>query len=139
MTPLTEFLLARITEDKAVAEAAIKSRPRGQHDWDDDLNDGIWKADDRTESIEGEHMEIYDEGGHTHEHAVHIARFDPSRILAQCSAMTKMLDKYYHIQESLRNYPNPGNASSLITAEHMLRLVALLYVDHPDYQREWRL
>jgi hypothetical protein len=54
--------------------------------------DGRWKADGCY--VEGEHFEIYDEGGHNAEQAAHIAEHDPAHVLRTIQAHRKIVERY---------------------------------------------
>ncbi|MEV5944616.1 DUF6221 family protein [Streptomyces sp. NPDC051994] len=71
--------------------------------------------------------------------AVHAARHDPARVLREVDAKRSIVDAYVEAAawfDAPENRHHPaGEAYGLYTA---LRLLALPYADHPDYQ-EWRL
>ena len=112
---LTEFLTARIDEDEAAArpfrnalgdvkpwrcdEVGGKVRQVGQQEFG--LPDVVSESD-------------------THLTAVHIARHDPARILAECEAKRQLIERV----------GNPDWAG--------FRILALPHADHPDYRPEWR-
>jgi hypothetical protein len=118
---LDEFLLARIAEDKRVAtDAAAAAEDRG-HD----------------PSAAGPDGPV----------AEHRARFDPARVLAECSAKRRMVlacrESRPDLQflgarpEGLGDFPlTPRDQQQL--AALTLALLALPYADHRDYQQEWR-
>ena len=124
---LTEFLLARIAEDEAVARAATP---------------GPWRV--CAEGSEG--SRIAPEGGTKRErsrflgimngrvqpedgrNAAHIARHDPARVLAECAAKRRIVEGM-----------QPFGPIDDINAEEIFALLALPYADHPDYRQEWAL
>jgi hypothetical protein len=114
---LTEFLLARIAEDEALATPA----------WPEDVgNAPLWDKplrivpDDLGNSRTEFHL------------AIHTAR-----VLAECEAKRRI------VEECERHIPTePGGCDygdlSPDLAERVLSLLALPYADHPDYREEWR-
>src|SRR5688572_20799212 len=70
---LTEFLLARLTEDEAAARAAA-----GEHG----VYPGTWWG----QEAGGEPSGVSSEDG------AHIARHDPARVLAECEAKRRIVD-----------------------------------------------
>lgn len=66
---------------------------------------------------------------------VHIARYDPTRILAEVAAKRTLL---------LLHAPEPGQHPDFCGHDKhelpcpTLRLLALPYVDHPNYREEWQ-
>ena len=156
---LTEFLLARIAEDEVVARAAfsegrLNGRPRE--------DDGRWHAgnhDSDAERVDGIGITIYDEGGHNAEQAQHIARHDPARVLADCEAKRRIVERLRtHQRESyfeaaalgtlviqpdggVKPAPLPERttlAGERIGLEFAVRALALPYADHPEFRSEWR-
>lgn len=111
---LTEFLLARIAEDEADAQASIRDLVR-------------WKREQRANGPDGSQGRIV------------ITRLfdtasDPSRVLAECEAKRQIV----------RAWPIgvADSASHAVGARamksHVLHLLALPYADHPDYREEWK-
>lgn len=139
---IKEFLLERIAEDEAVAKTAAKwgGKWRVYRNFEDskiidgDI-DGIivdkpfeesWQRTCITHDAEGI-MPSVDEDA-----APHIARFDPARILAECSAKRGLLEGHAdgsHI--CVDNYMTADNE-----CYHMLYLAAP-YSSHPDYDLDW--
>ena len=120
---LDEFLLARIAEDKRIAVDAAAAR--GQEGW---------SADGLTPDL----------GRPAAEHA---ARFDPARVLAECSAKRSTVLACREIRPDLgflgarprgmADFPlTPHDQHQL--AAVTLALLALPYADHHDYLPEWR-
>lgn len=105
---LTEFLLARIAEDEA---AAMDSLERGFGDWE-------WLAD----------------LGVNYEARTHMVRHHPARVLAECEAKRRIVDAARaDYEDSLQS----GDDTTSL-AEEVLRVLALPYSDHPDYDEAWR-
>ena len=121
---LTDFLIARITEDEAGAKAAVL---------------GHWDA------IEGpsgdwwvEHAHLADIALDLHgENARHIARHDPARVLAECEAKRRILESSSAKATALDRI-TPGVGAVLANAAWDLRNIAAVYADHPDYREEWK-
>jgi hypothetical protein len=134
---LIKFLLARIAEDEAVAQAAIRDEPVVA-DWVDGhplmaSDDGRWFSEPGdgygSERVEGLGITIYDEGGHSSAQATHIARHNPARVLAECEAKRRIVeavDAWWWDDWAKRTY------------DAVLRHLAEVYGDHPDYRDEWR-
>jgi hypothetical protein len=98
---LTEFLLARIAEDEAIALAAT-------------FTDGGTVYTDN------------DERGPAR--LRHITRHDPARVLAECAAKRNIVRKFDCAAFTESSRPQ----------EFLLRALAAVYADHPDYREEWR-
>lgn len=67
----------------------------------------------------------------------HIAMNDPVQILADIAADRRILDLYQHRVESMRRYPNNGNANATAALQEGVALVALRYAGWPGYRPEW--
>jgi len=111
MTDLAEFLLARIAEDETGARQAVGDGPAS------------WTARPYwfTASLSADIPGVTTDELHL-DHAQHIARWDPARVLAECEAKRRVvmfMSDEYHEPE-------------------VLGLLALPYADHPDYREEWR-
>lgn len=96
---LTDFLLARITEDEAAARAATTGTLASSL--------SVWEAEDRPGVFE--------------------LLIDPTRVLTECEAKQGIVDAWIG-----------GVLGSGTGPFHVLRLLALPYADHPDYDPEWR-
>lgn len=148
MSDLAEFLLARIAEDEAVARAAIDpdrpgihwhwvnsnddspSVPRGQHADREYMTDpaSLRTVEEFPTSSVGNlpsfaisHAEEVRSGP-----ALHIARHDPARVLAECEAKRAIVEEATHPQ------------TSSVEGYNILRILAVAHADHPDYDEEWR-
>lgn len=148
---LTEFLLARIAEDEAVARAAYGVG--SEHE-----DDPHWRAHRQPSLIPG-HIarwqvvsvrecdeapgypaeritELMIGGGDEEERpaAEFIARHDPARVLAECEAKRRIV--------ALHGEVDPCDAHDGATFETVdcetLQVLALPYADHPDYRQEWK-
>lgn len=167
MSTLTEFLLARIAEDEAVAVRATASpwvegvRRKGEP--------GRWRGidcysvlADRTQFFIEEFETVADT--EVAQDAAHIARHDPARVLAECEAKRAIIAfheswptlvqtpaKFERDDVNLDNYTYrmSQEIAWLTTREYVARFgidpptapilaaLALPYADHPDYQPEW--
>jgi len=115
---LVEFLLARITEDEAAARAAFRTvdgRDVGGWYWSN-AGDAVFVDDSEQVVACGPWQQLMHQPS-----AHHIARWDPERVVAECAAKRRVI-------ELARG--RPGRA--------VLRHLALVYADHPDYRDDWR-
>lgn len=131
---LVEFLLARIAEDKQIAQAAT---PGPWVRWD--APDVTAVAATET-SLFGTPVTpsvwvVSGLSGLLPSDATHIARHDPVRVLAECDVKKQIIGLHRSNQGS--NYSQRRGEWEITSA--VLRLYALLYVNHPDYQEEWKL
>jgi hypothetical protein len=136
MTTITEFLLARIAEDEAVAVASAAIDPVP------------WRAaegfvlvaehGDCEVAHEGRHDSLYgglwdDEGAGSldmaEETAAHVARHDPARVLAECKAKRAIV-------EGCQLQANPV-VRTAPASYSQIRILAAVYADHPDFDPEW--
>lgn len=66
----------------------------------------------------------------------HIARHDPARVLREVDAKRRAVDHY----EDVRRHA-PGHMAYILAegaVGKQIKLMALPYADHPDYQDDWR-
>lgn len=129
---LADFLFARIGEDEAAAYAVILDMSR----WDNP----DWAADAMQvgASLPGPRF---------------TARWAPFRVLAECEAKRQLIDYAFRNAavidsewgdccpaEKIRaGVPGSSSCYGPDTAGELLCLLALPYVDHPDYQPGWVL
>ena len=149
---LTEFLLARIAEDEAVARAADVPHWRpgdgnvsegGLYGLEGDGSDDqkgwaiAWfelgetnppRADGRP-GISGANWQR-----HAHENSVHAARHDPARVLAECEAKRQIVE----LHSAEPGFPDFCGHDLRELPCSTLRLLALPYADHQDYMPEWK-
>lgn len=120
---ISEFLLARISEDEAVAlrlRDAGFSRANVDSDW-----------------LEVPEQEV--QGAFTE-------RFDVARVLAECKGKAGVIGAYRGAVRSRDALLDSGAEAALVTSAGMtvaaleLALISLTlpYADHPDYRQEWR-
>jgi hypothetical protein len=102
---LTEFLLARIAEDEAIAKRAEP------------------------------HAEMFDPMyGEQFPVDAHIEHWPPARMLAECEAKRRIVEWLPEddvLGDGWHDGWNHGH-------RYAMQLLALPYVDHPDYQQDWR-
>lgn len=152
---LTEFLLARIADDEAYALDAIGEYARHSASWGTPSTGVVDLGDPDVDGL------IPFGDGPV---AEHVAHWDPARVLAECEAKRAIIalhDEWPVLIESEPEY-EPGlhdtsmtyrmtKAVDLATRREyvrrfgaepmttpMLRAMASVYADHPDYAEEWR-
>lgn len=141
MTTLTDFLLARIDEDAEVAEVAAAEF----------VGPGQWAARDNGDVIPAlpggilRFGEVAVGPGYSDGiglAGVHIARHDPDRVMAECAAKRRIVELHNRRHECciLQHDSDEPNTGAYVDAARCstLRLLALPYSDHPDYQQEWK-
>lgn len=126
---LAAFLLARIAEDEAVASSA-GSQSEGE--WRRGMADeGIWIASAAWYTI------VAPDGEMTPEEAQHIARFDPTRVLAECAAKRRIVANGVRSDRSANDDEwNMGYSDAHYDG---LRILAAVYADHPDFDPSWAI
>lgn len=138
---LTDFLLARIAEDEAAAKACAYS---------DSMH---WTANvGYLSDVEGLYIgnhQSEDYSNMNDEAAVHVARWDPARVLAECAAKRRIVRMYEDAVQQLASAkafdPHVAGLDMVIglatTASHVaemaLKIAALPYADHPDFDAAW--
>lgn len=70
--------------------------------------------------------------------AEHIVRHDPARVLREAEAKRRILDSYLPDATSADEQINEEWRAGSALADDLLRLLALPYADHTDYQDDWR-
>jgi hypothetical protein len=106
---LAEFLLARIEEENSLAHAAHEDAQR-LSPITDDLQAG---PDDHR--------------------VLHMFRWSPGRVLAECEARRRIVEDYL---AQLNSHRSGWDARA--PRDYPLRALALPYTDHTDYREEWR-
>lgn len=145
MTPatltLTDFLLARIAEDEAVARAAesgpwaseIAGPPQGFEDYGDVASIVARTASPQISIQVADEIVVDD--------AAHIARHDPVRVLAECAAKREIVNSratFETVAASTNDLgPKMTSAGAVAGLDVAIRYLASAYSDHPDYQSEW--
>lgn len=143
MDDLVEFLRARLEEDEAIARKACEY---AEASWklDEELGETVlwWPPEPRVAEMERQKglPVVSDQWrGQTigSRIAPHVARHDPARVLREVTAKRAIVD-------DLANEIHWGARSSLDYQDavdafkRMLKRLALPYVDHRDYRKEWR-
>jgi hypothetical protein len=127
---LTEWLLTQIAEDEAVASAVAIApwHSNGGHF----VENHTWIAEVDCP-----------------EDAVHIARHDPARVLAECEAKRAIVEAH-PIRAGWEDADMNDRGAGCETCGHSeeysdtggacetLRILATVYSDHPDYREEWK-
>jgi len=150
---LTEFLLARIAEDEAVARAAVipeSARPNaykphpelsrwryvpdGEVEYDYDDPYPYPTVAYVTCDHEGLLPSVNEEVG------PHIARHDPARVLAECAARRAIVALHARYSERYEGCSSCGSVAEYGVDYpcDTLRALALPYADHPDYDEARR-
>lgn len=117
---LLEFLQARLTEDELTALAAIEGSPL----WRSSLSFRDVKDDD------GRYIIAADRRHPSAEQAAHIARHGPARVLADVEARRMVIADYLRLDAA-------GDLLERGVIEDVLRHLAFVYADHPDYNPSW--
>lgn len=135
MGDLIAFLRARLDEDEQVACEAIEEHASST--WFYEYNGCIAEGDGDARSGLTELSRRGDMVG------PHIERHDPARVLAEVGAKRTLIDRVVkQIQEDeeliegewgAANNPDHVNASTRV-----LRALAAIHADHPDYREEWK-
>ncbi len=117
MEELVAFLRARIDEDEASARAATAGRWYAQ--------DGGVTTDEEEWPVSG--VETKRERADR----VHIARWDPRRVLAECAMKRVLVDRAVANEERWGPDWDPDYDGYLLPA------LAAVYSGHPDFRAEW--
>lgn len=130
---LTEFLTARIAEEEALAnEASAGPWHLNAEGYEVLAADDITAAE--AHAISGDQQRST---------AEHIARHDPTRVLAECEAKRQILAIHTSTSEEVDHGLRSGEKYWTTNTEpslpcSTLMALALPYVDHPDFEDEWR-
>jgi hypothetical protein len=130
VTPIAEFLMARIAEDEVTAQEAFV---------DEHLIRSL-RSIVRSAPIPGGEI-------------THIVRWQPTRVLAECEAKRRVVELHFAYAERWGQVDLLGGEPDTCATCHFgndeggqpfpcdtLRLLALPYAgDHPDYDPAWRL
>lgn len=165
-SPIIDFIEARIAEDEATARAALDPKRPGTHwQWVNDETDEPIGDLDEDSAISGLSLRTVEEFAsdlpaawvgdgllpafviHTAEEVIpgagdHIARHDPARVLREVAAKRAILADIVSAMNGMDLQINsewgvgpmdPADYESVA----LLRLLALPYSDHPDYDQSW--
>jgi hypothetical protein len=157
---ITDFLLARIGEDEAVAQAAIdKGRPGTHWQWVRAYDDVVVEdpALDDTDEYQYslrtvEHFPTASGVGDLPAFVigavfpseslghVHIARHDPARVLAECKAKRQVIDAAW-ISDMNHEAERDDRTRAQVEADgdepFIVFALAAVYASHPDFRAEW--
>jgi hypothetical protein len=115
---LTEFLLAQIAQDEAMAQEA---RDGSARDWAEADEDAGCKC---CVLVLGLGVVVDDR------QAPHIVRWDPARVLAECAAKRAIIDWDCMFDGGVVDGSSMEN-------DRVLWLLAQPYADHPDFDPAW--
>ncbi|MEU9117099.1 DUF6221 family protein [Streptomyces sp. NPDC048483] len=154
---LVEFLRARLDDDDAFAEMAAN----GGGEW---VQRGRFGEDGPIEEKSNGRLVVPDTGAPDRLEAIHIARHNPARVRREVQAKLGIVDRYrpdatdphpgLPCTNSVHFDPDGEEYDPDVVCERhsraiderpdgafgndaVLRLLALPYADHPDYQPEW--
>ena len=124
---IVEFLRARLDEDEAGAQAAT---------W------GPWAASGRWIWAQGRPDAVFGVDGDPAD-VEYIARHDPARALREVEAKRRIVEDWEGHEErtawALANDLSPAHPDERRTAVWaVLRHLAAVWSDHPDYRLEWK-
>lgn len=126
MTTLTDFLLARIAEDEAVARDAHYEGQR-------------WLPEEEA-VLTGPDLEpsFYLDRKRD---ASHAARWSPARVLAECEAKRLAIEAAWGDHLRIESEWGHGHGQARLEQEgdypEVVFILTAIYKDHPDYQPEW--
>jgi hypothetical protein len=116
---LTEFLLARIAEDEAVAREVVSRYDPGFFAAIDAESTMLW-ASPKDPAVSA----------------------DPARVLAECAAKRRIVDAYVFAERRVHDGPSPvgpeWNLGFRQATWGAICLLALPYVGHEDCRDEWK-
>lgn len=115
---IADFLLARIDEDEAVARAGVSGQADPENGWG---YGGFGSPNALTPHVGIIHERVQ---------ADHITRWHPARVLAECAAKRAIVESW---READKMYG--GDAGAYM--DGVLRALASVYDDHPDYDPAW--
>lgn len=132
---LVKFLRVRLDEAARMAQAAIHNGASRWHTELDREYDGYAVADEHGEPV------AHNEGSPTTAQAAHIAEHDPARVLAEVNAKRRILARYTSaVEDSAEDADGYYDENRFEDARQLvpvLRLLALPYRGHPNFQPEW--
>ena len=138
---IVEFLRARLDEDEAVARMAQADPWRVESDWTGMSDDSTLTTSESRTVFGCNHEHLHGDGrgiGVASRFEVdHIARHDPARVLREVEAKRRIVST---MQTAYDQAWQDGASRPFIeaTAQRVLRALAAIYADHPDYNPEWR-
>lgn len=115
---IAEFLEARIAEDEARAfDADAWAAESGPARWIGGSGDGL--------------VFRLGLGG------AHIASWSPARTLAECAAKRAIIELAEGVETMDYQIRNEWGGDLEGTGDDILKALAAIYADHPDYRQEW--
>jgi hypothetical protein len=152
VTDIVEFLTARLNEDKTAIKA-MGAEGAGRW-WVGQRFDGSLDPEGSTVFVDVRrsdglgYIHLGAPGMLTGPTAMHIARHDPARVLAEVAAKRAILT--LHSPENLEYVNTDGDdrtGTICATCDSLvgnwpcdtLKLLAAVYADHPDYKSAWRV
>lgn len=126
MSNLTDFLLARITEDEAMARAAVDLRERvyvGEMEATEHHYSWTWLTRFRSNGPWSSQMLD--------------GCSSPDRVLVECEAKRRIVVLHGEADEPGFS-ASPDYWAGTAHLDEVLELLALPYADHPDYRQEWK-
>jgi hypothetical protein len=146
-TDLADFVLARIDDDQDQARYATAGP--WQNVRINDSTDG-WNVEAR--GTDGTHYDVAvdhanpADGACGGSDAAHIARWNPTRVLAECDAKRRIVEALRRAEEGdeFRTDIDGGALTSeqsvgyVVALRAVAGLLALPYASHRDYRKEWR-
>lgn len=130
---ITEFLLARIAEDRAKVEHA----PDATEDTASARGPGWYHGLECTlcghVGFDGTESNVED-AWHEHMEAVH----QRSRVLAECEAKRRIVDLAEQLDEPTTLRDRLAFPTARVVLDHTLQALASVYTDHPDFDPAWR-
>lgn len=131
---LATFLRARLDEDESIARAATP----GPWSVDSETYAERIGCNDGTSVVSGSRWNGEASVFNETDDALHIARHDPARVLAEVDAKRKVIAVYTSWAFLTRSKPDdPVAEITTLAVAQTLRALALPYVDHPGYREEW--
>jgi Family of unknown function (DUF6221) len=136
MSDIRAFLTARLDEDEARARAAQKKR-RGPW-WSfrflvNNARPGKKGVVTPTARDRGSVAQAISPAV-----AIHIARHDPARVLRDVAAKRKILADYEKLLGERKSHPGDlAQAGALLALLGVIRGLAAVDSDHPDFRQEW--
>ena len=132
---ITEFLLARITEDEEREARAYQTNSR--------LLEGYTVT---TDSLYPARVTLTLNSDKWHSTVMTLREFrerfttptPDKRMLAECAAKRAVVRRYESFYATRRaNWTNPNYQGAMEELGFVLQQIAAVYADHPDYQQEW--
>lgn len=135
MTELVDFILARVAEDEALARSATAGDRTGN--W--------WLDPDEGGITEVSCLEVQGFVTAVDQDAAHIVRHSPASVLRECEAKRRIVeqageasgDRGQVIQEFAVGDAEVDDMYASDPGELILRALASVYAEHPDYRPEW--